>query len=321
MKKFVKLAMFILMAAMALVLFSCEQEPNVPSGDNTNPSGGTTTTTPAGFVAVTGATVSGAVGSGDTASSIFIEGRSVTIPNLLVCDHEVTQAEYESTMGSNPSESQGESHPPAEGETQANRPVERVSWYAVLVYCNKRSIAENLTPCYTINSSTNPADWGTVPTSNNTTWNEATCNFNANGYRLPTQAEWEYVARGGNNGIPATQTTYSGSNTVGDVAWYLSNSGDNGTTTNPKTHEVKKKNANTLGVYDMNGNVKEWCWDWYGSISSTTEATGATSGTHRVNRGGSYIDVDICSTVSLQGSMQPYYNAGVIGFRVVRTAQ
>lgn len=289
----------IIAAGVLFTLSSCSN-----SAGDTN----TTSTTPkSDFITVTGATVSGAV----TGSSVFIEGRTVIIPNLLVCDHEVTQAEYEAVTGSNPSNF---TSAPADGETQAKRPVECVSWYDALVYCNKRSISENLTPCYTISSKTNPSEWGDVPTSSDATWNVATCDFNANGYRLPTEAEWEYIARGGNKGIPATQTTYSGSSTIGDVAWSFENSG-------LKTHEVKKKNANSLGIYDMRGNVWEWCWDWYGTISSTTDKVGAASGSYRVLRGGSWgNDAVYCSVAYRYNYDGPDYCDDHVGFRVVRSA-
>ena len=264
-----------------------------------------------GFVAVNGATVSGAVNG----SSVFMDGRTITIPNMLVCDHEVTQAEYQSTMGSNPSYFQGESYLPAEGETQAKRPVEQVSWYAAIAYCNKRSVMEGLTPCYTISGITN-SDWATftyssVPTSSNNTWNAMTCDFTVNGYRLPTEAEWEYIARGGNSGIPATQTKYSGSDNILAVAWYQYNS-DN------KTHEVKKKNANTLGIYDMTGNVQEWCWDWY---DDNIASTGVFSDSERVCRGSSWDTLVPSCTIVYRVFTHPLGYRENLGFRVVRTAQ
>lgn len=113
-------------------------------------------------------------------------------------------------------------------------------------------------------------------------------------FSLPTEAEWEYAARGGNK---AQRYEYSGSNTIGDVAWYRSNSSST-------THPVKTKQANELGIYDMSGNVWEWCSDWYGSYSSSaqTDPVGPSSGSERVLRGGSWGDLAMNCRVADRGS-------------------
>ena len=208
---------------------------------------------------------------------------TVTVSSFYMCDHEVTQKEYRDVMGANPRSFSGD-----------NRPVECVSWYNAVEYCNKLSIKEGLTPCYTING------------------DSTTCNFKANGYRLPTEAEWEYAARGGKN---SNGYTYAGSNSVGNVAWYNDNSGI-------QIHNVKTKAPNELGLYDMSGNVWEWCWDRKGSYSSglQTNPSGSSSGSYRVFRGGSWFDGSSLCRVAYRESNDPSYTNIILGFRVVRNA-
>lgn len=179
-------------------------------------------------------------------------------------------------------------------------------------------------PCYTIGDSTDPDEWGEVPTkANDEKWDDVKCNFDANGYRLPTEVEWEYLARGGN---PKNGYDYSGGNLY-DVCWY-----EHYKNANTVTRKVRTKKPNELKLYDMSGNVYELCWDWEGSVSKVTPLEGNYSpvesdngSKRRVMRGGSIFSYHIGFYNIFEVSNRKYNAPGSrsyeFGFRVVRTAQ
>jgi formylglycine-generating enzyme required for sulfatase activity len=208
---------------------------------------------------------------------------AVTVKGFYMSKFEVTQREWFEIMGHNPSSSKGD-----------NRPVDSVTWNEAVEYCNRRSIKEGLKPAYSSSDGVISCDWS------------------ADGYRLPTEAEWEFAAKGGNKDV--MEYMYSGSNSVDAVAWYENNSENT-------THDVGSKMPNSLGLYDMSGNVYEWCWDLYGtsySRSGKDNPTGNTSGSDRVFRGGSRNNAAKNVRSSYRARNTPAYRDSCLGFRLVR---
>jgi formylglycine-generating enzyme required for sulfatase activity len=204
----------------------------------------------------------------------------VTVSSFYIGKYEVTQREWRKVMGRNPSHFKGE-----------YLPVETISWYDAVEYCNKRSEREGLTPVYS-------------GRGDRITWNR-----NANGYRLPTEAEWEYACRAG------TTTPYYTGTKVDGAGWYIDNSGW-------KTHPVGQKQANAWGLYDMHGNVLEWCWDWYGEYprGDQIDPTGAGAGASRVVRGGSWNYIARLLRSALRDRDVPADRNYDVGFRLARSA-
>jgi formylglycine-generating enzyme required for sulfatase activity len=246
-------------------------------------------TIPDGFVKIQGGTFMMGSPVSEVGRSDNEAQHRVTVGSFWMGQYEVTQAEYETIIGSNPSKFKG-----------GSLPVENVSWFDAVFYCNQRSAREGLTPAYTINGE-------------NVAWNRS-----ANGYRLPTEAEWEYACRANTTtpfstgyNISTSQTNYNGNYP------YVNNPKE---TYRGKTINVGSFASNSWGLYDMHGNVFEWCWDWYEiySTADQTDPTGAASGSNRVLRGGSWFSYAQYLRSAYRVNSAPSSRGDGGGFRVVR---
>jgi len=230
--------------------------------------------------------------------------------NFYIGKYEVTFDEYDAFCeATGRSDGDWGRSNPSDGDWgRGNRPVINVSWWDATDYCNWLSEKEKLPKAYDnvnfLDKFDSNGDFldkdGRVTTDPS----------KVVGYRLPTEAEWEYAARGGNK---SKGYKYAGSDDVDKVAWYRYNPGF-------KTQEVGKKVPNELGIYDMSGNVWEWCSDWYGNYSSSAQTNPYNnSGSDRVNRGGSWGSDAAYSRVANRGYSSRGDSSDYLGFRIART--
>jgi len=259
---------------------------------------------PSGFVWIQSGTFTMGSPANEPGYGNAEERRQVTVSGFYMGKYEVTQKEYQEIMETNPSYYKGD-----------NLPVECVSWYDAVEYCNKRSQKEGLTPAYIIDK--NQSDPNNESRDDTVKW-IVKWRKNANGYRLPTAAEWEYACRAGTttpfntgNNITTDQANYDGSqpynnNAKGNVRQNMT--------------PVGSFASNAWGLYDMHGNAWEWCWDWYGRYADgpLTDPVGAVSGADRVMRGGSWRSSAEFLRSAYRNRFYPDLRNRDVGFRLVR---
>ena len=311
--KLLGLAAVLMLAAM-VVFTGC---PNAAGGNSGGGNSGGGTIPPAsadktytvggisftmkGIAAVTNGTL-GHAGYSNNAE------HTVSLTAYRIGETEITQELWEKVMSNNPS---GFSSSPESAEMQEKRPVESVNWYECIAFCNELTKQAGLGESECLYYS--DAGYTKVYTKEDADARKEVYLYtamNKKGFRLPTEAEWEWAAKGG------TTDKWAGTNKkseLKDYAWYDANSGD-------KTHEVKKKTANRYGLYDMSGNVWEWCWGWYkdSTPAGGQDPTGsADSGFLRVGRGGSWKDVANFAARAYRGNFDPDDSYYFVGLRVV----
>ena len=331
----------------------------IATADGTNSEAFTVNVVPKGMVLVTGSTITGdTVSDSSYLTGAFPTGRNVTLSSYYMAKYEVTQKEYKEIMDGktatyNTSDTYTYVAEPSlcikdsttyalavDDDEQENRPVDNVNWFDAVSYCNFRSAAEGLESVYTIEITEVDTSAGHISAAT------VSCDMSKNGYRLPTEAEWEYATRGGDPEADDWDYAYSGVDTTSEItfgtpttdsvldeyAWYIFNNKDGVTSSTASypgsdgqgTHPVGKLKANRLGIYDMSGNLREWCWDLKadittGDVTNPTTNTSCSGGSdHHVLRGGCWSYPAYGVSVTYRESAAPGAHSADKGFRVVR---